>query len=123
MNAEIKKRWVEALRGGEYLQGKTALKRIVGENEKPRYCCLGVLCDLYAKEKNIEWQKAESVDPEKQMLLNSCSYLPNDIQIWSGLNQPNPIIRAEFSDEQLSSLNDIREFSFNQIAYMIEEQL
>jgi hypothetical protein len=39
---DIKTRWVEALRSGEYEQGIGLLRK---EN---RFCCLGVLCDLLA---------------------------------------------------------------------------
>jgi len=43
MNAEIKARWVEALRSGKYQQGRAALRSL-----EERFCCLGVLCDLYS---------------------------------------------------------------------------
>jgi hypothetical protein len=38
MDAELKAKWVKALRSGEFLQGKTFLE------SGGRYCCLGVLC-------------------------------------------------------------------------------
>ena len=38
MNAEIKQRWVDALRSGEYEQTRGTLHK--GDS----YCCLGVLC-------------------------------------------------------------------------------
>lgn len=38
MSQEIKTKWIEALRSGEYKQGKDILK-----NENGAYCCLGVL--------------------------------------------------------------------------------
>lgn len=38
MPQEIKTKWIEALRSGEYKQGKKSLK-----NENGAYCCLGVL--------------------------------------------------------------------------------
>jgi hypothetical protein len=41
MNKAAKKRWVEALRSGEYKQGKNKLHSKGG-----RFCCLGVLCDI-----------------------------------------------------------------------------
>lgn len=47
MKPEYKKRWVEALRSGEYKQGKGALER--GGN----FCCLGVLCHTMREELNI----------------------------------------------------------------------
>jgi hypothetical protein len=40
MDAQIKQKWVEALRSGKYQQGQGILK---GGNE---YCCLGVLCEV-----------------------------------------------------------------------------
>lgn len=40
MNPSIKASWVEALRSGDYSQGKGWLRK--GD----AYCCLGVLCDL-----------------------------------------------------------------------------
>lgn len=43
MNADLKQRWVAALRSGDYAQGQDRLR----QGEKPfEYCCLGVLCDL-----------------------------------------------------------------------------
>lgn len=44
MNQEIKKRWVAALRSGDYKQGTGALR-----NADNKFCCLGVLCDLHSK--------------------------------------------------------------------------
>lgn len=53
MYAQLKQRWIEALRSGDYEQGKGYLR--VGEydqfgNERYRYCCLGVLCNLIRPE-------------------------------------------------------------------------
>jgi hypothetical protein len=41
MKAEVKQKWLEALRSGEYAQGQRYLRR-----EGDKFCCLGVLCDL-----------------------------------------------------------------------------
>jgi hypothetical protein len=40
MNEEWRKRWVAALRSGEYRQAQMSLR------DGNRFCCLGVLCDL-----------------------------------------------------------------------------
>lgn len=50
MNQRVKKLWVDALRSGEYKQGFEALR-----SPDDEFCCLGVLCDLYSKEKTIPW--------------------------------------------------------------------
>ena len=55
MNQEIKKRWIEALRSGEYQQGKESLFHC------GKFCCLGVLTDLYIKEHGLQW-KQDSAD-------------------------------------------------------------
>ncbi|NBQ68164.1 MAG: hypothetical protein EBU46_04735, partial [Nitrosomonadaceae bacterium] len=46
MKAEIKQRWLNALRSGKYKQGEGSLRQLDNEG-KPQYCCLGVLCDLH----------------------------------------------------------------------------
>lgn len=40
MDAQLKAKWVEALRSGDYQQGMNYLRR--GNS----FCCLGVLCDI-----------------------------------------------------------------------------
>lgn len=44
MRPDVKAKWITALRSGEYRQGRGSLR------EHDAYCCLGVLCDLHAKE-------------------------------------------------------------------------
>ncbi len=46
MNADIKVKWVEALRSGKYRQGIGELR-----SRDDKYCCLGVLCDIVAPER------------------------------------------------------------------------
>ena len=46
MNQEIKKQWIAALRSGNYLQTKEFLKTAPVRGGQPRYCCLGVLCEI-----------------------------------------------------------------------------
>lgn len=40
MDAELKAKWIAALRSGEYKQGNGRLR------DGDKYCCLGVLCDV-----------------------------------------------------------------------------
>jgi len=40
MNPEIKQKWIEALKSGEYKQTDGKLR------QDNRFCCLGVLCDI-----------------------------------------------------------------------------
>ncbi|EKS37796.1 hypothetical protein [Afipia clevelandensis] len=43
MNAELKKKWIEALRSGEYEQGRNYFEKA------GKFCCLGVLCKVAGK--------------------------------------------------------------------------
>lgn len=54
MKAEIKQKWLEALRSGQYQQGKGVLR-----DSLDRFCCLGVLCDIVDKSR---WGAAYDVD-------------------------------------------------------------
>jgi hypothetical protein len=46
MQAELKQKWIEALRSGKYEQGRGQLR-----DASNRYCCLGVLADVCG----VEW--------------------------------------------------------------------
>lgn len=67
-------KWLEALRSGEYVQGKGALK---AHDNKDRYCCMGVLCDVAFPD---EW--SEPISTPDEMIFsfrNSTGYPPLDI--------------------------------------------
>lgn len=49
---ELVKKWIAALRSGEYKQGRDALVQKTGKGL--RYCCLGVLCDISKDEFNLK---------------------------------------------------------------------
>lgn len=49
-------KWLEALKSGEYKQGKRFLHRITKSNNESSFCCLGVACDLFKEELNINFQ-------------------------------------------------------------------
>lgn len=54
MNKELMKRWVAALRSGEYKQGIEALCQYDYEAESESYCCLGVLQDIKPDIKEVK---------------------------------------------------------------------
>ena len=116
MNSQIKQQWVTALRSGEYTQTRWNLQTEQG------YCCLGVLCDLYAKETGTKWKvhTTEDDEPFTYYSFDDCnSCLPDSVEKWAGLAMPNPHIKEERS---LAELND-NGTSFTEIAQLIEENL
>lgn len=121
MNLEIKKQWVAALRSGEYEQGFGVLRE--AEN---KYCCLGVLTDLFCKSEEGIRSKVKMEDYEHW------ARLPHSIQNWAQIDNSDPIVVYSYPNTTnknpwLSSLNDglggFPKLSFNEIADIIEKQL
>jgi hypothetical protein len=49
---DVAQKWVEALRSGKYEQASEKLR----ESEEMRFCCIGVLCDIYREVRpDTEW--------------------------------------------------------------------
>ena len=112
MNPQIKQKWVSALRSGEYQQTKGFLRKEGG------FCCLGVLCDLYGKENNVEWDLTHN----GYEFQNKQSYLPSSVVEWSGIEGHNSYVGGETNLPFFSGLNDSGS-TFNEIADLIEEHL
>lgn len=45
MNPKVKTKWLKALRSGDFRKTTNVLKRFF-KTVEPRYCCLGVLCEI-----------------------------------------------------------------------------
>ncbi len=118
MDAKVKQQWITALRSSQYEQTTTYLRTEQG------YCCLGVLCDLYAKEHNdVGWDVAGDVDYE---FLDEIQTMPEEVKIWAGLSHADPyyVVADEETGERnihLSMVND-QGSTFEEIAQLIEEK-
>jgi len=83
MKPEIKKLWTDALRSGEYHQGRRAL------NSEGRFCCLGVLCDLAVKAGAIPPGRK---DPSGVVSYGACRVrLPPEVIRWAGLEDASDV--------------------------------
>lgn len=117
MKSDVKKLWLEALRSGEYEQGRSALA-----NTNDEYCCLGVLCQLAVNNGvPIKVKKVQSgLGPVKSY--DDAKYLlPQSVQEWAGLESSNPVVQGDIGTN-LADMND-RRYSFDAIARVIEEEL
>jgi hypothetical protein len=123
VNPEIRKRWVDALRSGEYQQGVGSL-RTGGD----KYCCLGVLCEIAVADGVIE-----RFDPEANGTFSDkhsygvpenkqWSHLPLKVQKWANLAASNPMVRRDGWGYPLAHLNDLK-VPFSEIADCIEASL
>lgn len=121
MKADVKKLWLEALRSGEYQQGKSCLHAKTEKGDE--FCCLGVLCDLYAKKKKLQWGDERTDVWAKQnyvTFLGATVMPPVKVMKWAGLH----LIQVRYNDDPItiSDLNDDG-IPFSTIADLIEEQL
>lgn len=120
MNIEWKKKWVKALRSGEYKQGRTKLRSL-----DDKFCCLGVLCNLVDP---LGWIKSSPYDDIyffKYDNIDSCNVLPETLK--RKLEMPLSIFRLSWPLQinpitELVHQNDAGD-SFELIADWIEENL
>lgn len=111
MNEAVKARWVKALLSGEYQQGINCLR-----TKDNRFCCLGVLCDLWAKETGTLWEREEERDRFK--IANMNSSLPIEVREWAGLSRAQPAVWSNGEGVFLCGMNDWGK-SFRDIAEAI----
>lgn len=123
MDLEIQKRWVEALRSGNYNQTCNVLN-----DGKGGYCCLGVLTDLYIQDRpTARWENLKDhcilvIDEDS----TDTNDLPEPVARWAGLDGLTnesfhvPTL-AGGGNKTLIDLNDNQRLSFNRIADEIEK--
>ena len=130
MNPEVKQKWIDALRSGKYEQGSEKLRSVSG------YCCLGVLCDLYAQEHNTEWEfrgyEETNLQPKDYWYFGEQSeFLPDFVMEWAELKLNCPVVKIDveeddedpwFYNEGLADLNDSG-YTFMDLSKLIEAQL
>jgi hypothetical protein len=103
LNANAKK-WVKALRSGEYKQGNMRLR------SGDEFCCLGVACDLYGARNGKKWQG--------NYFMGNNARLPEAVKDWLGLASA---LGVSFGMKSLAMLNDAGA-SFSEIADIIESE-
>ena len=115
MNLNIKARWADALRGGDFKQGQGTLK-----NKSDLHCCLGVLCELHRlAQQGGEWVSLD--DGGKVFSYDGQHSVPSrSVREWAGLEGYSPPVHL--SDDSLANMND-RGMTFAEIADIIEEKL
>jgi hypothetical protein len=148
MDARVKGLWLEALRSGEFTQGRQWLKT-VSDDGQAKHCCLGVLCELAKREGvvtevpapsqpvGLEWDPAVGAGARGFSRADdgaaSRTILPYAVAQWAGLEEPNPAVEASFTHPEtglvqtdpqlLALLNDVARFDFDGIAEAIERSL
>jgi hypothetical protein len=115
MDKDVKKLWIDALRSGKYQQGKFAL------NYQDRFCCLGVLCDLYDQQRcgDTLWYQQEN---GVKGIGGSLHHLPVPVREWAEIESYDPPVIYNGRTMVISDLNDHEKLSFEELANIIEQQ-
>ena len=125
MDKKIKKKWLKALRSGNYDQGKGTLCSIAEDGEAS-YCCLGVLVE--EEQGEDVWVKNKicytSYDPYHIRGTNNDGSLTTVLAKRAGLHGVTSTSNVnEDIEEELIALNDEAEATFEEIANFIEKNL
>jgi hypothetical protein len=105
MNAELKQKWLAALRSGEYKQCRTSLRK-----QDNSFCCLGVLYDVSGTSWEPRQDFGDYISSDGEVV-----FLSEEMLAATGISQ----------DEQniLWRMNDRDRASFSEIADYIEQHL
>lgn len=121
MNQTIKEKWVTALTDGSYTQGRASL-----HTASEKYCCLGVLCDLYIKETGkAQWvdDGEQERDGDVRLFFRSlteptrpleASFIPDVVRQWAEIGQEpvnSDFIKGVTPTGALMLLNDGQSFA------------
>lgn len=128
-NRENMQKWVDALRSGEFKQGKGHLR------VNDTYCCLGVACELALRdgvELPVEIHAAQcnhAVDLKEKHSGGMYEYdggssvLPKQVSDWLGIGVAHPLARDDDGELRgVAELNDLHGMDFNRIADAIEAE-
>lgn len=134
MDLQLRTKWVEALRSGDYEQSHNMLRKTYSDGSYG-FCCLGVLCDVIDPDgwkqedhyslfnfkegsKSEYWVSATTLHESAAKRFNLdkiCTF-----EVWQdGFNFD---VKKRI-DQALMDMNDMYEWTFGQIADWIEENI
>lgn len=115
MNPNMAK-WSAALESGEYKQTSSYLR------DKDGFCCLGVACDVYAKETGLgKWDNEDGAT--HFYFLGKRATLPLEVSSWLGipdrLGDPQLVVNSRA--RTIVQLNDEDRLTFREIAKILRQ--
>lgn len=130
------KKWIGALRSGKYNKSKGQLHYV--SNGKHYHCLFGVCCDLYQKDKGDLEEKTFQIDGDDKVYYSydgRVGYMPEKVRQWvglkdllgthtvkvSGINFASCLLRLNDSDPKPDNGPPEREYSFKELASLIEK--
>lgn len=126
MKKDVADKWTDALRSGAYQQGTGQLRKW-GLDERCKesaFCCLGVLCDVYAQEHANDTDSFGAASLAKwseefnDTFMGEEYHLPPVVREWAGMKSDN----GKIFGDNLVDLNDSGA-SFVEIADVIAKNV
>jgi len=120
-NENAIRKWIEALRSGDFKQGRLSLRNDTKGEEFSRYCCLGVACAIAP----VKFGRFSSLPTTLSYVPNvvrftfvdnkeaQTAFLPEKLREWLGI--------SEDAMRTLIRMNDGGS-SFEDIAYVLEKE-
>lgn len=120
MAAWRKDLWLEALRSGEYVQGKEALSSDTNVDGVHPYCCLGILCEVSP---DIDLMRNDNGDAYVEEIKNQPDFggLTQKMLPMVGLTSSEQVLLANMNDGSGHFEDDPR--TFTEIADWIEQHV
>ena len=113
MNQDIKAKWVAALRSGDYVQGRGALR------VDNKFCCLGVLCNIHAQ----DHPEVAAMQQDRNSYMGKASFPHKKVSKWADLEDcGDNRVSINGISKHLAEHNDNGR-TFLEIADAIESQL
>lgn len=113
MNAALGRKWIAALRSGEYKQGHGQLRRRLHSGDC--HCVMGVLCELSPLFAYWGEYSTPVLHGDRDYGQRSCAFLPCEISEADGLTREQCL--------QLTRMNDKDGKTFLELADYIEQNL
>lgn len=120
-NRENIQKWIDALRSGEYKQGKGRLK-YSNQDGDVKHCCLGVACEVALVDGvglELTNNPMNIYTDRKYFFDGYGESIPPKVQKWLGVDDDDPRITEEYS---AAGLNDSGNYTFSEIADLLEEK-
>lgn len=114
----FKRKWVEALRSGEYKQGRSSLKQKSGD-ESYKYCCLGVAAEIAGCKFKMGYDGGGAFIQGK--ITQSGLINPKPVTGYTKI--PKLLHGSEGVASKLANFNDQSKWSFKKIATWVEKNL
>jgi hypothetical protein len=105
--------WIEALENRKYRQVQGSLKKRRNQDGRQGFCCLGVLCDLAAKDGGAQWMQSSKEDAAD--FLGLSGELAPVIRKFMGMTDDD--------ESHLIEMNDSNGAGFKKIATYIRKEL